>query len=254
MAHRPRFPRRLWCAAILFIWVNAYLWLLDQDRYVVYLRPSFWWLIGAGLVFSVFLLFAVLTQGRRRKERGISFEDLNRGLILILPVVYLPLNQGATLGSFALERRAIDLHGEVGISSSGPATKMTSDTANRAIRPPVMPPPKGSSAEHLPLFQIRDYFKYYETKEIVTRGMVFSGKKLPPGHFVAFQFKIVCCAADAVPVAILTKWDDSKKLKKDQWVEIRGILGRTKRNGKAIPMITAKDVKVIEKPKNPYGF
>ena len=253
MAHRPRFPRRLWCSAILFIWVNAYLWLLDLDRYQTYLRPSFWWLVAAGLVLSACMLISVLAKGSAKRERAASFTDLTRGLILILPVIYLPLNQGESLGSFALERRAVDLNGQVGMNSE-PAAKMTTGTVNTTARPPVVPSPKENKVEKLPLFQIRDYFKYYENKEIITHGMVFTGPKLPPGHFVAFQFKIVCCVADAVPVAILTKWSESRKLKKDQWVEIRGVLGRTKRKGKAIPIIKAKAVKTIEKPKNPYGF
>ena len=252
MSHRPRLPRRLWCAAILFIWVNAYLWLLDDERYVTFLRPSFWWLVAGGLLLSVFMLVAVIAQGKNGKERGVTFEDFTRGVILILPVIYLPLNQGQALDSYALERRAINLNGETGMNSA-PSTNVTTKSSTNVQKPTALPT-QIAKTEKLPLFQIRDYFKYYENKEILTRGMVFSGKKLPPGHFVAFQFKIVCCAADAVPVAILTKWDDSKKLKKDDWVEIRGILGRTKRNGKAIPLITAKAVKVIEKPKNPYGF
>ncbi len=252
MAHQPRMPRRLWCAGILFVWINAYLWLLDGDKYVTYLRPSFVWLIVAGLLFSLLMLIAVMVRQKGRKESGTSFKDLTRGIILILPVIYLPLNQGDTLGSFALERRAVGLNGDTGVSL--PASNGTTSVVKPTPPPPTATANNAPIVERIPLFQIRDYFKFYEGKEILTRGMVFSGKKLPPGHFVAFQFKIVCCAADAVPVAILTKWAHSDKLKKDQWVEIKGVLGRTKRKGKYIPLITAKTVKMIEKPKNPYGF
>jgi len=256
MAARPRFPLRLWTGAVLFVWVNAYLWLLDQDRYQTFLNPSFWWLVIAGLVLSSAFSLAVIVRTGEGHERPTRSSDLVCGALLLLPVLYLPSNEGKTLDSFALTRRAVGLDGTD--SGDDPA-----EPTKRPLPPHPLPPRPVTSIpkpvetiepERIPLFQLREYFKFMEGKPVITKGMVFDGPKVPEGHFVAFQFRIVCCVADALPIAILTKWDGAAQLKKDQWVEIHGVLGRAKNEGKTIPMLTATSVVPIEKPKNPYGF
>jgi uncharacterized repeat protein (TIGR03943 family) len=73
------------------------------------------------------------------------------------------------------------------------------------------------------------------------------------------RFRMTCCAADAVPIAVLIRWDKAASLRSDAWVEVRGEVRRETVAGREVTVIdvdpAARDgdgVREIEPPENPY--
>ena len=61
----------------------------------------------------------------------------------------------------------------------------------------------GGSIQKLPIIKIKNELLNVYNKPVETIGMVYKDPRLPADCFIAFQFHIVCCAADAIP------WDVS---------------------------------------------
>lgn len=71
---------------------------------------------------------------------------------------------------------------------------------------------------------------------------------------------MVCCAADAQVVGLLSNYEKTAELEKDQWVRVEGkityIDNADKKYGEdpKVPMINVSKVEKIEQPSNPYIY
>jgi putative membrane protein len=92
-------------------------------------------------------------------------------------------------------------------------------------------------------------------KKIRIKGFVFRDEEaLEPDQFVLSRFTVSCCAADANVVGVITQFAQTPILKKDQWLEVEGVLSTTKRYGFDAPLIQLQNYRVIEAPKDPYIY
>jgi len=77
-------------------------------------------------------------------------------------------------------------------------------------------------------------------------GFVVRNEKAPADQFLLVRFQIVCCAADASPLAVPVQWAEAHTLENNQWVKV---FGRTDPKVKAL---VADKVEPTREPANPY--
>jgi uncharacterized repeat protein (TIGR03943 family) len=66
---------------------------------------------------------------------------------------------------------------------------------------------------------------------------------------------ITCCAADAYPVGLPVKLNQSRKAySADSWLEVEGQMATENIGGKRQLTIIASSLKPIPEPKNPYEY
>jgi uncharacterized repeat protein (TIGR03943 family) len=85
-----------------------------------------------------------------------------------------------------------------------------------------------------------------ETQKVGALGFVVRPEKMPADQFLLVRFQIVCCAADASPIAVPVQWAEAHTLENNQWVKV---FGRTDPKAKAL---IADKVEPTRQPPNPY--
>ncbi len=254
---------------LLFCWVFAFLWLLQKERYTLYLRPDFRWLIIAGCIFLSFFVLALLFPGGRLRKTS-TLEIIVRSTILILPLVYMRAMDGQTLGLHALALRSVDgqkvsskggfVPGKKAAGPIGARTGVPLGSLVGVIRPDwvkaikELKPKARGKYQKASIVKIKsDYLKNYG-KRVETIGMVFKDERLPPGTFLVFQFHIVCCAADAMPQACLVQYGSVNTLTNDKWVRVRGVTRTGTFRGQTVALLQADKISSIATPANPYTY
>jgi len=85
-----------------------------------------------------------------------------------------------------------------------------------------------------------------EAQKVGAMGFVVRDEKMPADRFLLVRFQIVCCAADASPVAVPVKWPEAHTLENNQWVKV---FGQTDPEAK---VLVADKVEPAREPANPY--
>jgi uncharacterized repeat protein (TIGR03943 family) len=83
---------------------------------------------------------------------------------------------------------------------------------------------------------------------VTTEGMVYRSVKNGGNTFMLFRFAIVCCAADALPLAVTVKSTAADILNNDAWVRVEGIFAIETLKGKQVTSITADVIQSIPQP------
>ena len=106
---------------------------------------------------------------------------------------------------------------------------------------------------------MRDIYRYKGNKAVIT-GFVFREADFDEQEFVVGRLMMTCCAADAQIVGLLSRWEDAKTLKQDQWVRVMGTIDVTNFYDKflgqehEVPVIQVEKVELIEKPAAQYIY
>lgn len=95
--------------------------------------------------------------------------------------------------------------------------------------------------------------------KVRTLGFVMKSTGLPEDVVRVARFRMTCCAADALPIAVLVRGDQARRFKSDTWIEVRGTVERQMIAGRELTVIVVppdtKDGKFIMEvaaPANPY--
>lgn len=98
----------------------------------------------------------------------------------------------------------------------------------------------------------------FKGQRVIVKGMILRDDQLKP-HFggrdtAIYRFRINCCAADALPLAIALDSDKTDAFANDQWVQVDGIFDFQQIDGKLVPMVLKPQLSTIEAPAVPYLF
>jgi len=101
--------------------------------------------------------------------------------------------------------------------------------------------------------------RIYEGKRVKLMGMLHKNDAQVKKDFgrdllVVFRFVITCCAADAMPSAVLVDGEDMPDLPESAWVEAEGIFTLHEKNGRRVPILEKSSIKKIDPPKQKYLF
>ena len=79
------------------------------------------------------------------------------------------------------------------------------------------------------------------------QGFVTYGEKLPKDYLLLSRFVITCCAADAYPIGLPVKLNQSRDAyKPDSWLEVEGQMTTETLAGKRQLTIAAKSLKPFQ--------
>ena len=209
------------------------------------------------------------------------------GAVLILPLLYMQLAQGRTLGSSAMETRVVGMVDMSALSAALEGETQTDDEVEPTTTPvvdimnldgageawfdeeagedgkaiiddttPTVGPTSRSVAleGEVTLLDILDNTNKMIDERLVTRGMVYRVDGVPDGYFLLFRFKITCCVADAEPLWILVGHKDADQFASDQWLRVEGTLRTREVEGEPMALIEATSITEIEEPKDVYLY
>lgn len=214
----------------LGVWVVGLAWLLSAQRYQRFIAPALWPLpVGALVLGALFLLATYFRLGRAAPHARSLLTRASQAALLLLPLVYMA---GAAQG---------------GLGSAAFATRRA--PGELAIRPRAPRPGPGGEVE---LLDLLTNFEHYMGQRVIVDGMVYRDADLPSGEAAVFRFVLTCCAADAIPAAVLVRSPQLAELETDTLVRVAGVPSLTRLNGNDAPLIVAEQVKKIDPPANPY--
>lgn len=235
---------RLTKLVAILAWAAALAWLLlgqhvpgarPTPPYLFFLRASLWPLPALALGVLLVLGTAALGEVVWRRETGRSaaapprLRHGARAALVLLPLAFLWTASVGGLGADALRTR----------------------------NTPVMIRPTAHQAG------VPDAHGDLDLRDVTTPGVVAAGREVQVLGQVAheragektqitlFRFMVMCCVADAVPVAVRVTAADAAQWRDDTWVRIHGTL-RTTPEGQAV--IEAARIERVTPPANPYLY
>ena len=233
--------------ALLFgAWFYALIGLLPGQGYQTFLRPEFGGLLAVGLLVLIGFLFAEMGQLDRELHFGLN-ETIHL-LILMIPLAYLPIARGTSLDSNAFQRRWTGLSVE-----NGGMTALLNTNTNLDISAL-----QTERAREVTVANLCRMPRAYKNQRIAVTGMIHRApdikERFGNNACVLFRFVITCCAADAMPAAILligevpTDWPD------DTWIRAEGQFTLREDQGKPAPTLELSGATRITKPLRPYLY
>ncbi len=240
-----------WEGPLIFsAWAFAFIVLFDQGHYKSFLRPEFGLFLAMGLFLLLAILLAYAQGAGPAHGDGIGpVKRLSRSLFLLLPLAFLINASGGVLDAGAYKARSTGTPG----GEASPALVSASPDMNSQI---VAAP---QSAPLDPGFiELSTNPKAYDGKRIKALGMLCRDREVErrfgENAFLLFRFAVVCCAADARPLALLIKPGGTCEFKENQWLEAVGKLTAVEMGPNIIPVMENPELKAVKAPENPYVY
>ncbi|WP_051409312.1 TIGR03943 family putative permease subunit [Syntrophorhabdus aromaticivorans] len=272
---------------VFLAYAGVLLFLLLGLRYRYFLNPLF----GTGLAVALFLCtvlaVALIKTRNSREERG-RLRTAARAGVLVLPLLYAFASTGNFLDSQAAGRWVPFLPAQQAGSEKGDPLDTLLDLSggeedddeqlvenyrsstpkripnilrrmlglppeDRAPEPDSQPHSNNPTALSASLLDLNEFGRRYKGRHVVTEGMV-AWDKTSRGRFYLFRFVIVCCVADALPVAVLVEWPEEKRPAQNSWIRVEGIADRVTVDGQKGVVIKNGLITPIPVPKDPYLY
>ncbi|HKK99929.1 MAG TPA: TIGR03943 family protein [Desulfotignum sp.] len=218
---------------VMVFWIGALAWLVHDDQYQLFLAPRFGFLIyislGACAVFCISLL---------AEPPGSGKDQLIKGMILLLPIVFMGAAGDNTLGSFALSKRPVATMVQKG-SDTSPAQGLDVKTARD---------PDKDKTQEISIARLVRNWDRYNGRQIRVEGL-FSKTIEGQDHLAAvFRYFITCCVADAMPVGVFLVSPADIDLADNDWVRITGRVIMKQLDGYDIIFMETPEIEKTEQP------
>lgn len=254
--------RHIMAWLVFLIWAGVFGIFYFSGDYVEFLNPQFSWLMISGFVLCLTFFFVLFMLGPNTVSGCCGHEnhnhthspDILRMLILLVPVLFA-MNYGSwQLGSFAFDKRAVGLTRVGGTvdNVTRPAVSAAKNSIDAASATLALLPDDGRVNE-VTLVEIHNRFEKLEGRKVSTQGMYMSETPgLPDDSWVIFRFMVVCCAADAQPMAVMIKGERPAGVPDEGWLQVDGTLKSIELNGNMALVIEAEKVSQVAAPGVPY--
>ena len=191
-------------------WTLTLVFLLTDDQYCLFLKPRFGILIHISLFILILFSFSLVTL--RPKPR--VPDSLIKGMILLVPVVFIFSAGDRTLGGFALSKRPLTSPEKTELQTAPPATGQED--------------PGTSDPSILKLVQEWDRYK---GSRVTLEGVYYELREKDETLAVVFRYLVSCCAADALPLGVIIKKEGVRDIKDNDWVRITGVVSEEPLDG-----------------------
>lgn len=252
-------PHELLRPAVFAAWALVLAYLLASGGYTHYLRPEFGFLLALALSIATGLALAAMTAARGTSTAEIT--TLLRALALVVPLLYLALPMETTLGQSAFKSRFIGLGQMLTIPEEPSGLAVPFLASDAAAREAEGQPPDAAPAPECTILDMLSNPYRYQNKRVIFTGMVLRDEHLKTffnGRDTAiYRFRITCCAADAMPLAIALDSADGSRtadLADEQWVRVEGIFQIDRNGGRPIPWVAGATLTPVDAPRPPYLF
>jgi uncharacterized repeat protein (TIGR03943 family) len=218
-------------ALALVAWAGVFTWLWATGESVRYLGPRTQWVVPVGAIGLTLAAAGYLVATRHDEPARIRLrEGLGLGALL-LPVLAAAVLANAQLGALAASNK---------LSSRGIDSSALARLA-------------GKNAKQIGFLQLnaagRDDGLTRELGLSAGRSVELTGFVSQEGRpFTLSRFYITCCVADAVPIGVHVMPKGGSKLKRDDWVDVTGVLSKGHREW----IVRALAIRHIKPPSDPY--
>ena len=219
-------------AIVYVLWLNAYYWLLKGGRYQAFIQPKLWPLLILALLLLAAFTAAFISRFSVEARANLKFDAVIKAAVLIVPVFFLWSVYGRSLGTDAFAKKALN-PGQI-------------ITKGESI--PVESPAGASGNQAISLLELLSDAEKFEGKRVTTEGMVYRSKQTGENAFMLFRFAVVCCAADALPLAVTVKNDAAGTFGNDSWVKVEGLFKLETVNGRQVAGIAADMIQPLPIP------
>jgi uncharacterized repeat protein (TIGR03943 family) len=216
---------------VLGAWAAFFWWLWLTDEVTRYLGPRTYWVVVFGAVSLTVATLAHVPLARR-SEAGGRGETL-AAVTLLVPIAAIVMVPRPDLGSLAASRKA------TGAAPAGVAyiPESTGEVSFREIEL------ANQSVEYAATLEVSG------GTEVELQGFVAASVDEPEGAFELVRFYVSCCAADAIPYAVVVDPEGSAvTYDRDTWLSIDGYV---EQRGSDF-VVVAESVREIDEPSNPY--
>jgi putative membrane protein len=224
------------------VWFYALSGLLPERQYESFLRPEFGLLLMLGVVVVIAFLLAEMTRREQASKPG--FAGAMRWLLLVAPLVYLPIARGVVLDAGAFDKRWTGLNGYAKAGDTPLIEQAAQAVAN--------------VNQSVTLVDLCWRAERYSGCRITVEGMI---KHVPEisaefgtNTCLLYRFVISCCAADAMPAAILLEGELPQNCPDDTWLKAEGTLKLEKRNDSDVVRLELDRATKLPRPENPYLY
>ncbi|NLZ18472.1 MAG: hypothetical protein GX087_12225 [Desulfobulbaceae bacterium] len=239
-------PLRIAQTCLLALWAAFFFWLLSagQPHLARILHPRLWWLVAAGA--GIVLLFFFVNLGRMRRSCAtVSLWWQWPALaIMLVPIAYAyPLGQ-ARLNSDTFTRLAMRAQGGFAQGETMPGSLDVS-----SLNDPV------ADQGDIPLTRLYAKQERYLGKPVEVVCQLLKDDALPDGLSICYRFTIFCCAADARPIFVFLKPNETLRSQKtDDWLRVQGELSVHENNGLRTLQVQPERVEKVKEPSFPFVF
>ncbi|MBW4645260.1 MAG: TIGR03943 family protein [Goleter apudmare HA4340-LM2] len=214
------------------------------------IHPDFFWLVnvgGMGLVIVAGFKAKQLWRWRRREDVPSTLHinvfppGWGSSLLLTAAILGFIITPQAFASDKALQRGVNNLLG-------------TSRVKPQAFRANVSPEER-SLVDWVRTVSVYPEPDKYTGQKVKVQGFVIYPPDIGQEYLFLARFVLTCCAADAYPVGLPVKLQDSREqYPPDTWLEIEGQMVTENLLGKRQLTIAATSLKKISQPKNPYAY
>ena len=227
-------------------WAAFLIWLTQNDRYLSFLIPGYFWLLVFGAVMSGTIAWVCFRDKHIHYHGDRRRDMLVHGSILMLPVLFAIAVQDQSLGADAVRKRRVDLDGK-----SDPIV-----IKNETILD--LKPGENIAFKSLSHIAFRlnwdrntnsTLWDKMDGKPVSAEGIFIDDKDNPQGYFRIYRFLITCCVADGQPIDAYVKCNDYSSLNDGAWVKVEGYFRLFTVSGRQKPYIDALSITQMPPPK-----
>ena len=221
-------------AVVYVLWLNAYYWLLKGGRYKAFVQPKLWPLLILALLLLAAFIAASIFRFSSKSRIAFKFDAVVNAAVLIVPVFFLWSVYGSSLGTDAFAKKALNpgqiiVKGEANIFRYKPSAGAAGDQA-------------------ISLLDLLADSERFDGKRVATEGMIYRGASAGKNAFTLFRFAVICCAAEAIPLAVTVNSTEAKIFDNDSWVKVEGLFKIEAVGGRQVATIAAESILPIPKP------
>jgi uncharacterized repeat protein (TIGR03943 family) len=263
--------QRFLSAGVLIVWGVLLVYFCFSGRVASYLHPGFHaFTLAAGIVLLLLACSLVLwipADGEEPKASAPSWRDVAGALVLLVPVLGATVISPSEFGATAVMNRGL-----IDTISDLPAFSPPME--------PALPTEDGSVGEGTPI-DAADYLQRnekgqikaetvdllyaaaepamredFENKEIEILGQFMPAKAANPDgdRFHLVRMFIMCCAADARPVAVMVKAPKGTSFPEMTWLKITGKATFPFEGGKRSALVVADSITEVEAPAESFTY
>jgi len=265
-------------SGVLMIWGVLMTYFFVSGRVGSYLHPSFHiWMLVSGIVLVLMAAGILLLPdvnpvlcGDDGKAPGRSLAaQLGMGAVLVIPLVVATFVSPSQFSAATVVNRGIienisDLPGyqpytEPALpSSDGAQTASVPTSSSPADYIPKTPDGiiKAQTVDLMYAAQDSSMRSDFENKEVELVGQFMPGRtnNASGKRFSLVNMFVMCCAADARPVAVNVQTSTPTEMSDMSWVKVRGKVTFPIEGGRTVPIVVAESVQPCDPPDESFIY
>ena len=259
---------RFAASGILMVWGIVLTYFYLSGRIASYLHPAFHiYTVVSGGVLLILSLALLLTMNGESSEHGLSRVGIFPLLLLTVPLLAATKISPSNFGATAVLNRGM-VHNIADLPGFSPPMDAGLPNADGSVAEGTMMDPSlylKKNADGYIMAEAVDLLyaageptmrEDFENKQVEIKGQFLPALTGNPNgdRFNLTRLFVMCCAADARPVAISVQSNPATDLPKMTWVKVRGKATFPVEGGRHMPVVVADSVTETDAPEESFLY